>query len=192
MADAETDIAELLDKAASGDAPAQERLLRVVYGELRRLAGRYMRGERVDHTLQPTALVHEAYMRLFRSEGIRWQDHGHFIRCSARAMRQILVDHARKVNRVKRGGEARKVSLHDSAIIACDQQPDVLLALDDSLERLKALDARQAEIVEMLYFTGLTQQEAADALGLSEITVRREWRLARAWLWSEISGEHAG
>ncbi len=191
MADAPAEISQLLEKAASGDRPARDRLLQLAYSELRRLALRYMRRERVDHTLQPTALVHEAYMRLFRGGEIQWRDHAHFIHSSARAMRQILVDHARRNGRLKRGGDARKVELHDSAVVACDQQPELLLALDECLERLHAMDPRQARIVEMLYFTGLTQQEAAATLGVSEITVRREWRLARAWLWSELHGGEA-
>ncbi len=185
MAETTARITQLLQQAGAGDPQARDQLLRVVYSELRRLAGRYMRRERVDHTLQPTALVHEAYLRLFGRGQIHWRNHSHFIRSCARAMRQILVDHARKHRRAKRG-EGHKVPLEESAVIVCDQQPEVLLALNESLERLQALDPRQTEIVEMLYFTGLTQQEAAQALGLSEITVRREWRLARAWLWSEM------
>jgi RNA polymerase sigma factor (TIGR02999 family) len=157
-----------------------------VYNELRRLAGRYMRKERIDHTLQPTALVHEVYLRLFGRAQIDWQNHSHFVRGSARAMRQILVDHARRRGRTKRGGENRKVSLEESAAVVCDQQPEILLAMSEALERLHVLDPRQADVVELLYFRGLTQQEAAQVLGLSEITVRREWRLARAWLWSEL------
>ena len=186
MADAPAEISQLLEKAGAGDQPAQERLLQLAYVELRRLAFRYMRRERIDHTLQPTALVHEAYVRLFRGGEMQWRDHAHFIRSSARAMRQILVDHARKRHRVKRGGEAQKVELVESAVQACDEQPELLLALDECLERLQGMDPRQAQIVELLYFTGLTQQEAAQTLGVSEITVRREWRVARAWLWGEL------
>lgn len=136
--------------------------------------------------MQPTALVHEAYMRLFGKGAIDWQNHSHFVCAAARAMRRLLVDHARKRAREKRGGEFNKITLNESAILVSDEQPDVLLALDESIARLAALDARQAQIVEMLYFTGMTQAEAAKALGLSEITVRREWRLARAWLRREL------
>ncbi len=186
MAEPAAGITQLLQKAGSGDPQARDQLLQAVYAELRRLAGRYMRRERLDHTLQPTALVHEAYLRLFGRGQIDWQNHSHFVRGSARAMRQILVDHARKHGRAKRGGEGHKVPLEESAVVVCDQRPEILLAVNEALERLQALDTRQAEIVEMLYFTGLTQQETAQALGLSEITVRREWRLARAWLWSEM------
>ena len=171
MAEAAGEITGLLQKVGTGDPQARDQLLRVVYGELRRLAGHYMRQERVDHTLQPTALVHEVYLRLFGQTQIDWHSHSHFVRGSARAMRQILVDHARRRARAKRGGALHKVSLEEGVVIVSDQQPEVLLALDESLTKLEALDPRQAEIVEMLYFTGLTQEEAAQALGLSEITV---------------------
>ncbi len=179
------EITALLQQVGGGDREAVDRLMQLVYGELRRLAGYYMREERVDHTLQPTALVHEAYLRMFGQREIEWHDHAHFVCAAARTMRQILVDHARKRGRAKRGGNFRKVTLKESVVIS-DDQPEVLIALDEAMAKLAALDLRQAEIVEMLYFTGMTQDEAAKALGLSEITVRREWRLARAWLRSEI------
>ena len=186
MTPATGELTALLQQAGGGDQEAVDRFMQLVYGELRRLAGHYMRHERGDHTLQPTALVHEAYVRLFGRGSIDWQNHSHFVCAAARAMRQLLVDHARKRARAKRGGEFNNVTLKESAIVVSDQQPEVLLALDESIARLAALDPRQAEIVEMLYFTGMTQAEAAKALGLSEITVRREWRLARAWLQKEI------
>ena len=186
MTPATGEVTALLQQAGSGDRQAVDRFMQLVYGELRRLAGHYMRHERVAHTLQPTALVHEAYLRLFGRGPIDWQNHSHFVCTAARAMRQLLVDHARKRARAKRGGEVNQVTLKESAIVVSDEQPEVLLALDESIARLAALDPRQAEIVEMLYFTGMTQAEAAKALGLSEITVRREWRLARAWLQKEI------
>ena len=186
MAPAAGELTALLQQMGSGDPQAVDRFMQLVYGELRRLAGHYMRHERGDHTLQPTALVHEAYVRLFGRGSIDWQNHSHFVCTAARAMRQLLVDHARKRARAKRGGEFNQVTLNESAILISDEQPEVLLALDESIARLAALDPRQAQIVEMLYFTGMTQAEAAKALGLSEITVRREWRLARAWLQKEI------
>ncbi len=186
MTPATGELTALLQQAGGGDQEAVDRFMQLVYGELRRLAGHYMRHERGDHTLQPTALVHEAYVRLFGRGSIDWQNHSHFVCAAARAMRQLLVDHARKRARAKRGGEFNNVTLKESAIVVSDEQPEVLLALDESIARLAALDPRQAEIVEMLYFTGMTQAEAAKALGLSEITVRREWRLARAWLQKEI------
>ena len=180
------EITALLQKMGGGDQQALEQFMRRVYGELRRLAGYYMGGERVDHTLQATALVHEAYLRLFGRDQIDWQSHSHFVRGAARAMRRILVDHARRRVRAKRAGRQKKVSLQESAIVVSDQQPEIFLALDESLAELESLDPRKAEIVAMLYFTGTTQQETARALEISERTVRREWRLARAWLRSEV------
>ena len=189
MADGAESIHELIEQADSGDSTAKERLLEIAYAELRQVADRYLRRERDGHTLQPTALVHEAYLRLFGKGEIDWNDHAHFVRTSARAMRRILVDHARKRQRDKRGGGAHQVTYSESAIQDSNEQPETLLSLNDSLDRLQAMDPRQAEIVEMLYFTGLTQQETAQALGLSEVTVRREWRSARAWLWSQLRKE---
>lgn len=161
-------------------------LVEAVHGELRRLAQRHMRRERLDHTLQPTALVHEAYLRLFPGRRVEWKDHEHLLRSAARAMRRILVDHARRRNRAKRGGEFDRIPLDSSAAFVSDEQPAILLALDEALTRLKELDPRQTEIVELLYFTGMTQVEVAKALKVSPRTVNREWRLARAWLHEEV------
>ena len=161
-----------------------------MHGELRQLARRYMRQERLDHTLQPTALVHEAYLRLFAGQQIDWKDHAHLTYSAARAMRQVLVDHARRRNRAKRGGEFDRVPLDSNAAFVCDEQPGMLLALDEALTRLKELDPRQTEIVELLYFTGMTQVEVAKALKVSPRTVNREWRLARAWLHDEVGQGH--
>jgi len=180
------EITALLKHVAGGDERAREQLMERVYRELQRLAGYYMRGERIDHTLQPTALVHEAYLRLFGREQIDWQNHSHFVHGAARAMRQILVDHARRRATAKRAEGQKKVSFDESAVIVSDQRPEIMLALDEAIQSLQALDPRQALIVEMLYFTGMTQPEAAQVLGLSEITVRRDWRTARAWLRGEI------
>ncbi len=146
-----------------------------------------MRQERLDHTLQPTALVHEAYLRLFPQKPTEWSDRSHFLACAARAMRQILVDHARRRNRHKRGGDQNRIPLESGVAFVSDEQPGVLLALDEALTRLEALDARQASIVELLYFSGMTQQEAAEALEVSPRTINREWRLARAWLREEVA-----
>jgi RNA polymerase sigma factor (TIGR02999 family) len=189
MAEAAGAITALAQQAGAGDPKARDGLLQALYGELRQLAGGYMRRERVDHTLQPTALVNEVYLRLFGKGNVDWQTRSHFMRGAARAMRQILIDHARGRHRAKRGGEGQRVDFRESAVVACDERPDFLLAINEALGKLEVLDPRQAEIVEMLYFVGLTQQEAAKELGLSEITVRREWRLARAWLWSEMQKE---
>ena len=150
-----------------------------------------MRQERLDHTLQPTALVHEAYLRLFPEQAADWADRSHFLRCAARAMRQILVDHARRRNRRKRGGDRNRVPLDSGVAFVSDQRPDILLALDEALTRLEALDPRQAEVVELLYFTGMTQPEAAEALRVSPRTINREWRLARAWLREQVAEDLA-
>jgi RNA polymerase sigma factor (TIGR02999 family) len=186
MAEAAGAITALAQQAGAGNPKARDGLLQALYGELRQLAGGYMRRERLNHTLQPTALVNEVYLRLFGKGSIDWHTRSHFMRGAARAMRLILIDHARGRRRAKRWGEGQKVDFRESAVVACDEQPDRLLVINEALGKLETLDPRQAEIVEMLYFVGLTQQEAAEALGLSEITVRREWRLARAWLGSEI------
>ena len=172
----------LLEKARLGQSDAQTRLLEAVHGELRRLARRHMCQERLDHNLQPTALVHEAYLRLFPNQQITWKDHAHFLRCAARAMRQILIDHARWRNRAKRDGGLNRVPLDSGAAFVSDEQPGILLALDESLTRLEQLDPRQARIVELLFFTGMTQEEAARGLDLSPRTINQEWRLASAWL----------
>lgn len=166
---------------------ARDELVEAAHNELRRLARRHLRGERLDHTLQPTALVHEAYLRLVPGHEAEWADRAHFLRCAARAMRRILIDHARRRNRDKRGGDRRRIPLESGVAFAADQQPDIVLALDEALARLAELDPRQAEIVELLYFSGMTQPEAADALGVSARTVNREWRLARAWLRAEVA-----
>jgi RNA polymerase sigma factor (TIGR02999 family) len=184
-------VSALLERARLGEEDAAAQLMEAVHGELRRLARRYMRQERLDHTLQPTALVHEAYLRLFPGQQVDWKNHSDLLRCAARAMRQILVDHARRRNRNKRGGDWNRIPLDSSVAVASDQQPGILLALDEALTRLAQLDPRQAEIVELLYFTGMTQDEAANALDVSPRTVNREWRLARAWLREEVGKAHA-
>ena len=182
MGDVSQRVSELLVEAQHERPGAFDALVDALYRELRRVAARHMQQERLDHTLQPTALVHEAYLRLARDAGGGWKDHAHFVRSAARAMRQVLVDHARRRNRDKRGGNVRRVSFDSSASLLSDEQPPVLLALDDALTELDRLDPRQAAVVELLYFVGLDQQEAARSLGVSPRTVSREWRLARNWL----------
>ena len=168
----------------------QARLLQAVDGQLRSIARRYMRGERLDHTLQPTALMHEAYLRLFPGRESTWTDHTHFVRCAAIAMRQVLIDHARRRVRVKRGGgEFDRVPLESNAPSTADEGPETLLALEQLLLRLHGMDPRLAEIVDLLYFAGMTQDEVAKVLDLSPRTVNREWRTARAWLQQEWTRE---
>lgn len=158
-----------------------ERLVPVVYAELRVLAAAHLRGERPDHSLQPTALVHEAYLRLAADDRTPWQDRSHFFRAAARAMRRILIEHARRRGRKKRGGGRHRVSLGAVGAPSWDE-PEDLLALDEALRRLEQRDPRSAEVVQLRYFGGFSVPETAEALGISERTVNREWTFARAWL----------
>jgi RNA polymerase sigma factor (TIGR02999 family) len=163
-------------------------LLPVVYEELRRLAGAYLRRERPGQTLQPTALVHEAYLRLMKDRPDRWQNRAHFCAIAAHSMRQILIERARARGAQKRGGAQPRVTL-DEGLIAGESPSVDLVALNEALERLEALDAEQARLVELRFFGGLTIEETAEVLNVSPITVKRDWTLARAWLYRELSGE---
>jgi RNA polymerase sigma factor (TIGR02999 family) len=174
-------LTELLQAWSAGDAAAREALLPRVYGELRRRAHGYLRRERPGHTLQPTALVHEVYLRL-ASQHVEWQDRGHFFGLASRLMRRILVDHARQEGRAKRGGGAFKVELSEDVAGAAPAADVDLAALDEALEELSRLDPRQGQIVELRYFGGLSIDETASVLGLSPATVKRDWTLARAFL----------
>jgi RNA polymerase sigma factor (TIGR02999 family) len=160
----------------------------VVYDELRRLAQSYLRRERPDHTLQGTALVNEAYMRLVDQKNVRWQNRAHFFGVAAQMIRRILVDHARGHQAAKRGAGAAKLSLDEALGVPGAQDKDVnLVNLDEALERLSQMDERQARIIELRYFTGLSIEETAEAIGISPATVKREWTAARAWLFRELS-----
>jgi len=168
-----------------GDSEALDTLMPLVYDELRRLARHYLRRERADHTLQSTALVHEAYVRLVGRDCPPWQSRAHFFGIAARLMRQILVEHARAHYAAKRGGHSFKLTLEDAAAIS--QPADVdLVALDDALQKLAVQDPRQSRIVELRFFAGLTIEDAAEVLEISRATVAREWTIARAWLYREI------
>jgi RNA polymerase sigma-70 factor (ECF subfamily) len=187
------DVTELLAQAGAGDSTAASRLMTLVYEELRGVAGGYLRGQRAGHTLQPTALVHEAFLKLTDKTNPRWNDRAHFFALAARAMRQILIDHARGKDAAKRGGGGgegawRRVTL-DVAVAPSGHTDIDVLALDESLETLARLDPRQAQIVEMRFFGGLTVQEAADVLGVSVPTVELDWRMARAWLSRRLGGD---
>ena len=160
----------------------------LVYRELRRLAGHYMRRERPGHTLQASALVNEAYLRLVDYRRMQWQNRAHFFAVAAQAMRRVLVEHARSRQYAKRGGTAQRISLDDVAVLT-DQQAAELVALDEALTSLEALDARKARIVELRYIGGLSIEEAAETLGVSTATVERDWRSAKAWLYRAISQE---
>jgi RNA polymerase sigma factor (TIGR02999 family) len=179
------DVTLLLSALTRGDDGAASKLIPVVYAELRRLAGSYMRKERTDHTLQATALVHEAYLKLVEQRSVNWQSRAHFFGVAAQLMRRILIDHARGHTRQKRGGDDQKVSL-DEALIFSEQQADELLAVDDSLNQLAKIDPRQAKVVEMRFFGGLSIEEAAEALQVSPKTVKRDWSVAKAWLYADL------
>lgn len=179
-------ITKLLERSRGGHAAALEQLVPLVYAELRRIASRYMRRERPGQSLQATSLVHEAYLRLLEDEDLSFQNRAHFLGIAARSMRQILVEHARARDAEKRGGDRRRITLDDA--IASGQPLDVdVLALNEALERLARQDARHARIVELRFFGGLTNEEAAEALGVSPATVKRGWTVARAWLFRELT-----
>jgi RNA polymerase sigma-70 factor, ECF subfamily len=179
------ELTQLLTDWSHGDRAALEKLTPLVYEELRRLAHLYMEGQRPNHTLQTTALVNEAYLRLADQSKPNFTTRSHFLAVAAKAMRQILVDHARSQHRQKRGGGANKVELEEAAVIS-PEQTQTMLDLDEALERLALLDSRKARVVELKYFGGLNQDEIADVLKISAVTVRRDWLFARAWLYTEL------
>ena len=184
------EVSELLQAWTNGDRGVLDRLTPIVYDELHRLARHYMKGERSGHSLQTTALVNEAYMRLVDYKGMQWQNRAHFFAVSAQVMRRILVDHARRRN-LKRGGGVPHVSLEDTAIVGGDRAAD-LIALDDAMNELAKLDTRKAEVVEMRFFGGLSVEETAEVLKVSPVTVMRDWRTAKAWLYRELGGTTDG
>ena len=179
-------VTDLIARSAAGDADAAAAIFPIVYDELRRIAASVLRHERADHTLQPTALVHEAFLRLAETEDAPWQNRAHFVAIAARAMRRVLVDHARGRNALKRGSGEVRVPLDNLDVPAATTGVD-LVALDEALERLAALDERQARIVEVRFFGGLTVEETAALIGASERTVKRDWQMARAWLKRELA-----
>ena len=183
------EVTLLLSALTRGDEDAASKLMPLVYDELRRLAGSYMRRERADHTLQATALVNEAYLKLIEQRSVNWQSRAHFFGVAAQLMRRILIDHARGHSRQKRGGEQKKVSL-DEAFVFSEKQADELLAVDDSLNLLAKLDPRQARVVELRFFGGLSVEEAAEVLGVSPKTVKRDWSIAKAWLYADLKERH--
>lgn len=167
---------------------ALDELMPAVYDELRRQAARYLRREKAGHTLQPTALIHEAYLRLVDQRNVQWQNRAHFFGIAAQMMRRILVDHARTKKRAKRGGSDVKVSLADATIPVNERDLDVV-ALDEALTRLAEIDEQQSRVVELRFFSGLTVEETAEVMGISPATVKRDWSVAKAWLHRELSGE---
>jgi RNA polymerase sigma-70 factor (ECF subfamily) len=179
------EVTRLLSKWGSADQDVLSDVLPLLYNELRRLAASYLRRERIGHTLQPTALVHEAYLRMHEQKDVHWQSRSHFIAVAAQLMRRILVDHARNRKAAKRGGPLPKLSL-DQAIVYSRENADEIVALDESLSRLGEIDSQQAQIVELRVFGGLTVEETAELLKVSPATVKRDWSMAKAWLAKEI------
>jgi RNA polymerase sigma factor (TIGR02999 family) len=188
MAAIQQEITQLLLKWSKGDTDALERLIPMVYPELRRMARRYMGRENSQHTLQTSALINEAYLKLVDQRGVDWQDRAHFFAAAAQVMRRILIDHARRYRYEKRGAGAKRVGLDDIAPLV-EERAAEFVALDNALNCLNEIDQRKSRIVELRFFGGLTVEETAAVMDLSPITIKREWRSARAWLHREISGE---
>lgn len=184
------DVSQLLRAWSDGDQSALDRLTPIVYEELRRLARRHLRGERAGHSLQTTALVNEAYMRLVDYKRMQWQDRAHFLAVSAQVMRRILVEHARRHN-LKRGDGLQHVSLDEVAVVGSDQAAD-LVALDEAMGTLAEIDPRKAQVVELRFFGGLSVPETAEVLKVSSVTVMRDWSTAKAWLYREMTGGATG
>lgn len=182
-------VTGLLDEWRQGDRAAFDKLTRLVYDELRRIAHRYMQQERDGHTLQTTALVNEAYVRLAGRQQIEWQNRAHFFAVTAQVMRHVLIDHARRRNYAKRGGEAQQVSLADAEQVMTHVRAAELVALDEALDELSRIDPRKSRVVELRYFGGLSLEETADVLEISIMTVRRDWRAAKAWLFRRMRAE---
>ena len=186
------DVTELLAAWGGGDETALERLVPIVHAELRRLAHHYMGRERAGHTLQTSALINEAYARLIKWKDVRFENRAHFFGVSAQLMRRILVDFARRRPRVSQGAAARHVALDEALLVASDEQDTDVVALDEALEELAKVDPRKGKIVELRFFGGLSVEETAEFLGISAVTVMREWAKAKAWLYRELSAGKEG
>ncbi len=180
------EITLLLDQISQGDRAAADCLFPMVYSELRALAGSFFQNQNADHTLQPTALVHDAYIRMVDQTNPEWKDRAHFFAVAAKAMRHILTDHVRRQKALKRGGDGRRVTLMDDVAITSNRSID-LLALDEAMTRLAQLDERKCRVIELRFFGGLTNDSVADVLGVSRATVADDWTVARAWLKSELT-----
>jgi RNA polymerase sigma factor (TIGR02999 family) len=180
------DITQMLHEWSSGNPEALQQLLPLVYDELHRQAARYLRRERSDHTLQTTALIHEAYLKLVDQKNVQWQNRAHFFAISAQAMRRILVDYSRTKHREKRGGTDVKLSLDEAALVTGQEQSVDLIALDEALTRLAKMDQQKARIVELRYFSGLSVLETAQVMGVAAKTVERNWTMAKTWLYREL------
>ncbi len=188
MPDNHGQITEILASWRNGDPDAAEQLFPIVYNDLRDRARKFLARERADHTLQPTALVHEAYLRLVREDSLNLENKAHFFGIAARVMRQILVDHARQHNSAKRGGSIKRFSVEEIDLLP-EHKADRMLHLDEALESLEKIDGRKCRVVEMRFFGGMSEAETALALGVSEKTVRRDWKFAKLWLLRELSDQ---
>ena len=184
------EITQLLAEWSEGNQAALDKLYPLVYNELRRLAHGYLRRERKGHTLQTTALINEAYLRLVDQKQVHWANRSHFFAISAQIMRRILIDHARRYDYAKRGGGAQRISLDEAAVVAKERARELLM-LDEALNGLAKIDPRRGRVVELRYFGGLNNEEIAAVLKISENTVTRDWNMARAWLYQELSGSLA-
>ena len=180
-------ITQLLNQWSNGDAEVLDDLMPLIYVELRRQASGYLRRERVNHTLQPTALINEAYLKLIDQRDVKWQNRAHFFAIAAQAMRRILVDYARERHREKRGGAAENLPIDEALTIVSQEKSVDLVALDEALNKLAKFDERQSRVVELRYFSGLSIDETAEVLNVSNVTVRRDWNMAKAWLLQEIT-----
>ncbi len=186
---AQSDITMLLIDLSEGNRDALDKLIPLVYSELRQMAARYLRREAASHTLQTTALVHEAYLKLVDQKKVRWQNRSHFFAIAAQSMRRILIDHARSRLSDKRGGSEQKIALDEGAIDISEERASSLIALDEALERLAEIDPQKSRIVELRFFGGLSIEETAQSLGIGTATVIRQWRMAKAWLYKEVMGD---
>src|SRR5215211_5198953 len=184
------EVSRLLQAWSGGNGEALDELMPLVYDELHRQAHRFLRRERQSHTLQTTALIHEAYLNLIRQTRISWQNREHFFAISANLMRRILVNYANARHRKKRGGKEEDLELNDSILIATRSKDLDLLALDEALKRLAKMDEQQAQIVELRYFGGLTIEETSEVMGIAPATIKRDWKLTKAWLFRELGGEN--
>lgn len=186
---APSEITQMLIELTDGNQEVVNHILPHIYDELKRLASSYLRRERSDHTLQPTALVHEAYMKLVDQKRVQWQNRAHFFGIAAQVMRRILMDHARKHQADKRGGEAEKLPIEEEILVVSHDRSAELVALDDALHTLASMDEQKAKIVELRYFGGLSIEETAEVMGVSVPTINRQWRMAKAWLYSQLAAE---
>lgn len=185
--DSPSEITRMLIELTDGNQEVVNQILPHIYDELRRLAGSYLRKERSDHTLQPTALVHEAYMKLIDQRQVKWQNRAHFFGIAAQVMRRILMDHARKHLANKRGGDAEILPIEEEILVVSHDRSAELVALDDALQHLAEIDPSKARVVELRYFGGLSIEETAEVMGVSVPTINRHWRMAKAWLYSELA-----